>query len=798
MEAGDADRMVAQRPLPPGQPRPACRVRGEHALLHLGQPRRPVARTGAGEERPQHRVGDQMRAFQRGGGGTVAAFLRGIGRDLRLGPHQPAQFGGGVDAVADDRLDEAVLARHRIPRHRDDLGIGQADQAVATAQHRVEEGEFMRARQRFQPERQLGEIDRQRVAVDAAQAMLRHQPLGMEQFVFVGGDGRALLRPAGPCRDQPFAQLPARLHEKRARPGGGIADLQVEDLRRAGIRADPRKGGGQRMGDDRAGQRRRGVMAAGAAAFVGRLQDRGARRHRDPARAGAGVGDRGQRRRQRFGGVRRAQRLRDRGGEGAAPGRRLQQLLAVAGFRRGQRDQIDPYRHAVVLARADRQHRSGGAQGGEAHHGFVHRPQLLDAERAIGDPFSAQHQQPVEHAQHAAIADRQHGFGIVGTVAPEQEGERRLAEQLAAARLHEARGVPAIDQPEQRHPLSPAPPPFVHCVGVERGVVAQPQVQPAQRIALFVQRGRHAARRRGHQRAVLGIEDEDQPQQDRQQPFVEVLRVVRRQRADALRIGGVEPAQQFVEAGEHLSRQPRRHVGLRSAAFGEQRGQAVRGRPGEQRVRVEQQFQPGEHAPSADFGQRGQRPAHMPRHLAARGDDQPQHGFGFAAQPPGLARADDHAHQHPGFAQQPFETLLRGRFPTVERAAAIEDDVAFDPHQQLRRAIGCRYRQMGLQQRVVFAKGDAQGFGQRRSARRARDVPGRPAQHVAEQRPWIVGQPGPRLRHCVAFGGPLRGGPCADPRQRGGGDDQPHRLQITDPVGQPLAVRPAHGVVGHR
>ncbi len=291
VERRDADRRAAERALPLLQPRPAGVRRGEYASLHVGEARVAVALGSAGEEGVEHRVGDEVRARECDRGGAVAAFLRGIGRDLGLRAHQPAQFRGGVDPVADDRLDEAVLLRHAAPGNRDDVGVGQADEAVAAPQHAVEEGEFMRARQRFEPQRQFGEVDRERVAVDAAQAVLRDQPLGMEQLVLVRRDRRALRGPARPGGDEPLAQLAARLDQERARAGGGVADLEVEHVGGARVGAEAVESGGERVGDDRLRQRARRVVAAGAAALVGRLQHGGVGGNGDAARAGAQVGD---------------------------------------------------------------------------------------------------------------------------------------------------------------------------------------------------------------------------------------------------------------------------------------------------------------------------------------------------------------------------------------------------------------------------------------------------------------------------------------------------------------------------
>ncbi len=164
--------------------------------------------------------------------------------------------------------------------------------------------------------------------------------------------------------------------------------------------------------------------------------------------------------------------MRDRGREGAAAGRTLEPLIALARLRRRERGEVDPDGHAIVLARADREHRRGRTYCGKAHYGFVHRADLLDAQGTVGDALAAEHQQVVEHAQHATVADGEHLFRIAGAVAAEQEGKGVLVEQRAAARLHEARGMAAINQPEQCEQPAPGAAAFVDRVGVERVVVA--------------------------------------------------------------------------------------------------------------------------------------------------------------------------------------------------------------------------------------------------------------------------------------------------------------------------------------
>ena len=74
----------------------------------------------------------------------------------------------------------------------------------------------MVARQRREPQRQLGEIDGERVLVDAVEAALRDETAGMQLLVLVGRNGRLLLRPARPGLDQPFAASARQASTRKA------------------------------------------------------------------------------------------------------------------------------------------------------------------------------------------------------------------------------------------------------------------------------------------------------------------------------------------------------------------------------------------------------------------------------------------------------------------------------------------------------------------------------------------------------------------------------------------------------
>ena len=90
--------------------------------------------------------------------------------------------------------DELLDRARRRPSGSGDLRGVEADEAVAGAQRVVEEGEWVLARQRREPERELGEVHGHRVLVDAVEAALRDEAAGVEHLVLVRRDRRAVRR----------------------------------------------------------------------------------------------------------------------------------------------------------------------------------------------------------------------------------------------------------------------------------------------------------------------------------------------------------------------------------------------------------------------------------------------------------------------------------------------------------------------------------------------------------------------------------------------------------------------------
>ena len=66
--------------------------------------------------------------------------------------------------------------------------------------------------------------------------------------------------------------------------------------------------------------------------------------------------------------------------------------------------------------------------------------------------------------------------------------------------------------------------PLIHRIGIERGVLDELGVEAAQRIARFVDLLRATVGPRGQEIAIFGIEHEDEPHQDGEQPLIKMAR----------------------------------------------------------------------------------------------------------------------------------------------------------------------------------------------------------------------------------------------------------------------------------
>ncbi len=155
-----------------------------------------------------------------------------------------------------------------VERAGGDLLAAEADEGVAVAERVVHEGERFGAGEGHEPEREAGEVDGERVLVDAVEAPAGDEPPGAEEGIFVrvvgrGGPG------ALPGVDEVLGELPAGLDQERARAHRGIADAEGEDRVRSRRLA---KEGAERALDDEARHRPRGVVRAEAPPLLARPQ----------------------------------------------------------------------------------------------------------------------------------------------------------------------------------------------------------------------------------------------------------------------------------------------------------------------------------------------------------------------------------------------------------------------------------------------------------------------------------------------------------------------------------------------
>ena len=156
----------------------------------------------------------------------------------------------------------------------------------------------------------------------------------------------------------------------------------------------------------------------------------------------------------------------------------------------------------------------------------------------------------------------------------------------------------------------------------------------------------------GHQPAVLGVEQEHQPQQHGEQPGVDLVRVVVQHVAEqfalAQVVGRLEAAQQLVQRGQHLLGQLGGDGVLVLAAVGEDGRQALLVRQREEPLGREQHVQGREDRPARHLGHGLHGEGQVPGRLAPRGVDEPQ-----------MRAVGEQADRHLGLAQQPLEAGLR-------------------------------------------------------------------------------------------------------------------------------------------
>ena len=157
--------------------------------------------------------------------GAVASWIgaRGVvgrGLDFRAALHRL------VDALLHQLPEQRQAGLRRVPMRRRDLRRVSPTRLSPRLQRVVEEGELVLARQRREPQRQAGEIGRQRVLVDAVEAALRDQAAGVQLLVLVRRDGRLRVRVRAQACDQPRRRAAGRPRPGRRRSPGRIADLE--------------------------------------------------------------------------------------------------------------------------------------------------------------------------------------------------------------------------------------------------------------------------------------------------------------------------------------------------------------------------------------------------------------------------------------------------------------------------------------------------------------------------------------------------------------------------------------------
>src|SRR5438045_2764060 len=109
-----------------------------------------------------------------------------------------------------------------------------------------------------------------------------------------------------------------------------------------------------------------------------------------------------------------------------------------------------------------------------------------------------------------------------------------------------------MDKSKERQQTRPCAAPLVHRIGMMRGIVEQARVEGADAIALVIKCPRLAVGARWDEVAILPIEEEHEPKEDGQQPFIKMLAPARRQGLDPRSICGMEAPEQLMQRAQHL------------------------------------------------------------------------------------------------------------------------------------------------------------------------------------------------------------------------------------------------------
>ena len=262
--------------------------------------------------------------------------------------------------------------------------------------------------ERRQPEGELGKVGGHRVFVDAVEALLGDEPLGEEELVFVGRNG-GHAAVALPGHDEMLGELAAGLDEERPRAHGRVTDLEIEELSRRGLLAEVCKDRFEGLADDRLGELARGVVGAGAAAFVARHEEHrprgeGLRRGRPSDLLGGFEGGE-----QVVDRLRRFERIGLLGRE-LVVGGRFKGLGPIGGLRGEQGVEIHRHRGAMFLLRLDGDRWPVGEADTKPHHHFIDAADLLDIERSVAQALAIKEQELVEHPVDRPIGDQGKSF----------------------------------------------------------------------------------------------------------------------------------------------------------------------------------------------------------------------------------------------------------------------------------------------------------------------------------------------------------------------------------------------------
>ena len=220
---------------------------------------------------------------------------------------------------------------------------------------------------------------------------------------------------------------------------------------------------------------------------------------------------------------------------------------------------------------------------------------------------------------------------------------------MAGRDAHPPRAGAVVHHAEEREEMRPGAVALIHGVRVKRLVGAQPLEERHQRVVLD-----ERLVLVGQQVPLLGVEQEDEPENHGEQGAIDLVRVlserVPQQRAAARRVRRLDAAQQVVEAAQHLDGQLFAHFVLVLAAFGQQRRQPLGLREREQAGLVQQQPERREQRAPGGLRHLVHHKIHGAGALPAGSGDQSE-SFPVEQQPGGNAR----------LAQQTLHPAVGGR-----------------------------------------------------------------------------------------------------------------------------------------